>query len=51
MRVTFWMDEDILNAGGVYESTREATKNSRVDIRQRYKTEQLNSKKYFYDRL
>jgi len=35
MRVTFWMDEDILNAGGVYESTRETRKNSRVDIGQR----------------
>ena len=34
MRVTFWMGEDILNAGGVYESTRE-TRNSRVDIGQR----------------
>ena len=34
MRVTFWMDEDILNAGKVHESFRGTRKNLRVDIGQ-----------------
>ena len=48
MRVTFWMDEDILNAGKIQG---ELGKIYELMWGKDSRTEQLNSKKYFYDRL